>query len=166
MGRLPGVVALVASLTLVSGCSLLPPRGAEQEAPPTVTVEAEPSQETRTVTRTESADGSWSEDEGPEQAVEDFGQAVQDEDFWAMCDAFDPEFVRTVESAGQDCASMFEENWDEMGEDIPEDAEMDVRDSELDGDTATVTVMNDEGEEQDINLTKIDGDWKISLDTM
>lgn len=100
-----------------------------------------------------------------EQAVEDFGQAVQDEDFKAMCDAFDPEFVKTVEAAGQDCAKMFEDNWDEMGDDIPEDAEMDIQDSEIDGDDATVTVKNDDDEEQDIKLKKVDGDWKISLDS-
>mgnify|MGYP002718339913 CR=1 FL=1 len=107
-------------------------------------------------------------DNDAEQAVLDFGEAVQDEDFKAICDAFDPEFVKQVEAAGEDCAKMFEDNWDQMGDEVPEDAEMDIRGSELsqDGKSATVTVKNDEGQEQDIALTKIGGDWKIHLNDM
>lgn len=103
-------------------------------------------------------------DNEAEQAVLDFGEAVQDEDFKAICDAFDPEFVKQVEAAGEDCAKMFEDNWDQMGDEVPEDAEMDIQDSEIDGDNATVTVKNDEDKEEDIKLKKVDGDWKISLD--
>lgn len=103
-------------------------------------------------------------DNDAEQAVLDFGEAVQDEDFKAICDAFDPEFVKQVEAAGEDCAKMFEDNWDQMGDEVPEDAEMDIQDSEIDGDNATVTVKNDEDKEEDIKLKKVDGDWKISLD--
>ena len=105
-------------------------------------------------------------DNDAEQAVLDFGQAIQDEDFDAMCDAFDPELVEAMEAGDQSCPDLFEENWDEMSDDIPADAEMDIQDSEIDGDTATVTVKNDDDEEQDIPLKKIDDDWKISVDEM
>lgn len=113
-------------------------------------------------------DGSGESAPDAEQAVEDFGEAVKDEDFDAMCDAFDPEIVDAIEAEGMDCPSAFEDNWDEMGEEVPEDAEMDIRGSELsqDGKSATVTVKNDEGQEQDIALTKIGGDWKIHLNDM
>ena len=105
-------------------------------------------------------------DNEAEQAVLDFGQAVQDEDFKAICDAFDPELVKAMEQGGQDCAEGMEENWDQIGDEVPEDAEMDIQESKIDGDTATVTVKDDDDTEQEIPLKKVDGDWKISVGDM
>ena len=35
-----------------------------------------------------------------EQAVEDFAAAAKDKDYAALCDAFDPEIIKTLEDAG------------------------------------------------------------------
>lgn len=101
-----------------------------------------------------------------EQAVEDFGAAVNDKDYKAICDSFDPKIVKSMEQGGQDCAKLFEENWDQM--DVPADSEMDIQESKVSDDekTATVTVKNDEDKEEKIPLKKIDDEWKISLDEM
>lgn len=97
-----------------------------------------------------------------EKAVEDFGEAVNDKDYQAICDAFDPEVVEQMEAAGEDCPKALEENWDEL--DIPDDAEVDVQDSEISDDekTATVTVKNQKDEEEEIELKKVDDEWKIA----
>ncbi len=101
-----------------------------------------------------------------EQAVEDFGTAVQDKDYKAICESFDPEIVKSMEQGGQDCPTLFKENWDQL--DIPADSEIDIQDSKIADDekTATVTVKNDEDKEEKIPLKKIDDEWKISLDEM
>ena len=105
---------------------------------------------------------------GPEQAVEDFGSALKAKDYEAVCDAFDPELVSTLEEAsqGQDCAEIFKENEDQMVGDIDDDAEVDVQDSEIaeDGKTATVTVKNKDGENEDLNLVKVDDEWKLTME--
>ena len=181
-------------MTLASGCSLGPEDESEGSRTGTASSTSSPTSSEETVTETatdppspedtdtgfetstsvtsertsETSDGSGESAPDAEQAVEDFGQAIQDEDFDAMCDAFDPELVEAMEVGDQSCSDLFEENWDEMGGDIPDDAEMDVRRSELsdDGRSATVTVKNDADEEQDIPLKKVSGDWKISVDEM
>ena len=66
-----------------------------------------------------------------------------------------------MEQGGQDCAEGMEENWDQIGDEVPEDAEMDIQESKIDGDTATVTVKDDDDKEQDIPLKKVDGDRVI-----
>lgn len=99
-----------------------------------------------------------------EKAVEDFAAAVEDQDYAAICDAFDPELVKAMEQGGQDCAKAMEENWDQM--DVPADAGVDIQDSEIADDekTATVTVKNQDDKEEEIPLKKVDDDWKISID--
>lgn len=99
-----------------------------------------------------------------EAAVEDFASAVNDKDYQAICDAFDPELVSAMEQGGQECATLFEENWEQM--DVPADAGVDIQGSEIseDEETATVTVKNDDDKEEEIPLKKIDGDWKISME--
>jgi len=43
--------------------------------------------------------------DGPEDAVEEFANAAADKDYSKVCEMLDPEFVKTVESAGEgDCA--------------------------------------------------------------
>lgn len=115
---------------------------------------------------TDDASGSGERAPEAEQAVEDFAEAVADEDFEAVCDAFDPEVTEAIAQGGQDCATAMEESWDGM-EDMPDDPELDVQGSELseDGESATVTVKNQSGEEEEIPLEKIDGEWRISVGT-
>ena len=38
--------------------------------------------------------------DGPEDAVEEFANAAADKDYSKVCEMLDPEFVKTVESAG------------------------------------------------------------------
>lgn len=104
---------------------------------------------------------------GPEQAVEDFVSAAQDKDYEAVCDGIDPKLVADLEKAseGKKCAEVFKENEEALG-DVSEDADMEVQDSEIADDekTATVTVKNNEGEEEDLKLIKVEDDWKITFE--
>lgn len=189
MRHIRGSVVVIASLTLVGGCSLGSSSEGEDPGSSTSSSSAAEPQETHTetVTSTETASSGTVDaggsataahpssssttdvspdpgDDDPEQAVEDFAAAVADADHQAICDAFDPELVRSMEQGGQDCAEAMEDNWEEM--DIPADASVDVRDSEIsaDGTSATVTVRNQDGRDEEIDLEKVDGDWKITLD--
>ncbi len=107
-------------------------------------------------------------DNGPEEAVNTFGEAVADGDYKTVCETLDPEIVDQLEQIeeGKDCPTLFKENEDAFKENIPEDAEIDIQDSEIADDekTATVTVKNDDDEEQDIKLKKVDEEWKITFD--
>lgn len=98
-----------------------------------------------------------------EKAVEDFASAVNDKDYAAICESFDPEIVSAMEQGDQKCPELFEENWEEM--DVPADAGVDIQSSEISDDekTATVTVKNDDDKEEEIPLKKVDGEWKISI---
>lgn len=99
-----------------------------------------------------------------EKAVEDFGAAVGDKDYAAICDAFDPKLIEAMEQGGQDCAKAMEKNWDQM--DVPAGSDVDIQDSKISEDekTATVTVKDKDDKEQEIPLKKVDDEWKISVD--
>jgi len=107
-------------------------------------------------------------DNGPEEAVNTFGEAVADKDYKTVCETLDPEIVDQLEQLqeGKDCATLFKENEDAFADEIPEDAEIDIQDSEISDDekTATVTVKNKDDEEQDIKLKKVDDEWKITFE--
>ena len=107
-------------------------------------------------------------DNGPEEAVTTFGDAFADKDYETVCDTLDPEFVDQLEQLqeGKDCPTLLKENEDSFQEGIPDDAEMDIQDSEISDDekTATVTVKNDDGKEEDLNLKKVEDEWKITFE--
>ena len=104
---------------------------------------------------------------GPEQTVEDFATAAQDKDYEAFCDTIDPKLVADLEKAseGQKCAKVFEENEEELG-DMSEGSDIEVLDSKIADDekTATVTVKNEDGKEEDLELIKVEDDWKITFE--
>ena len=104
-------------------------------------------------------------EDGPEQTVKDFAQAAQDKDYAQLCDTFDPAIVKTLEESdpGKDCATIFEENSKEL--DIPDNADVDIQSSQVaeDEKTATVKVKNQDGQEDEIELVKIEDDWKITF---
>ncbi|GAA8850495.1 hypothetical protein DUHN55_34110 [Helicobacter pylori] len=103
-------------------------------------------------------------DNGPEKAVEDFVAAAKDKDYAALCDAFDPEIIKTLEDAdpGKDCATIFKENEKDLN--IPDDPKVEILGSEIADDekTATVQVKNEDGKEDEIELKKVDDEWKIT----
>lgn len=103
-------------------------------------------------------------DNGPEKAVEDFVAAASDKDYAALCDAFDPEIIKTLEDAdpGKDCATIFKENEKDLN--IPDDPKVEILGSEVSDDekTATVQVKNEDGKEDEIELKKVDDEWKIT----
>ena len=70
-------------------------------------------------------------DNGPEKAVEDFVAAAKDKDYAALCDAFDPEIIKTLEDAdpGKDCATIFKENEKDLN--IPDDPKVEILGSEI-----------------------------------
>lgn len=180
---------MVASLTLVGGCSQGPnDDGSTGEGQPeTVTVTSTSSStspqetHTETVTATETATetvaptsgttsttSSGPDDEGPEQAVEDFGQALKDRDFETVCSAIDPELVTALEQStqGQSCAEAMKDNEEELTGDIGEDDQINIIDSTIadDEQTATVTVRSKDDQEEDLKMKKVDDEWKITFE--
>ena len=103
-----------------------------------------------------------------EETVENFGQALKDQDFETVCETMDPEMVEPLEQAseGKDCADIMEENSEELTGNIGEDDQINIVDSEIADDekTATVTVENDDEEENDVKLKKVDDEWKITFE--
>ncbi len=112
--------------------------------------------------------GACSQQNGPEKAVTTFGDAVKEKDYKTVCDTLDPEIVDQLEQVqpGKDCADIFKENEDAFAQDIPEDAEVDIQDSKIaeDEKTATVTVKDKDGKEQDIKLVNVDDEWKVTFE--
>ena len=107
-------------------------------------------------------------DNGPEKAVKTFADAVTSQDYETVCNTLDPEMVETLEQVSQDkdCAEMFKENEDAFQSEIPDNATVDIQGSEIsdDGDTATVTVKNQDGDEEDVKLVKVEDEWKVTFD--
>lgn len=103
-----------------------------------------------------------------EQTVEEFAQALKDKDFETVCETIDPELVSALEEStnGQSCAEAMKENEDEITGDIGEDDEVNIVDSTIaeDEKTATVTVKNDEDKENEVELKKVDDEWKITFE--
>ena len=90
--------------------------------------------------------------------VDDLGNAGRDGDGTVICDEiFTPEFAEFVESeAGQSCASEIQEN-------VPEgDYELEIETVEVDGDTATVGITDQDDNETVLHMERADGDWRIT----
>lgn len=103
-----------------------------------------------------------------EETVENFYQALKDEDFETVCNTIDPEMIEPLEQAsqGKDCVDIMEENSESLTEDIEEDEELNIVDSEIadDEETATVTLEDENEEENEVQLKKVDDEWKISFE--
>lgn len=99
---------------------------------------------------------------GPEDAVEDFIEAAKDGDGEKLCDLLVDDIREQVESeASEGCPEALEQA---LGDEASrqEAADTEVKDSEEDGDEATVTVEGPQGEDE-VQLRKEDGDWRISV---
>lgn len=115
-----------------------------------------------------SACGGGGEANGPEQAVQTYSDAVLEQDYATMCDTVDPKLVKTLEEAqgGKKCADIFKENEEAFTKSIPEDAEINVKGSKIaeDGKTATVTVEDQDGKTSEVQLVKVEEEWKITFE--
>jgi hypothetical protein len=99
---------------------------------------------------------------GPEDTVQDFIDAAKDGDGEKLCDLLVEDIRERVESeASEGCPQALEQA---LGDEASrqEAADTEVKDSEEDGDEATVTVEGPNGEE-DVQLRKEAGDWRISV---
>lgn len=105
-----------------------------------------------------------SPEEDAEKAVTDFAQAFEDKDYEKVCDAIDPEMVKTMEQGGMKCVEGMEEGGVEMAEEANAD-DIEILSSTVSDDekTATVKVKNSKGEENDVKLKKVDDEWKITM---
>lgn len=106
--------------------------------------------------------------DGPEDAVEEFANAAADKDYAKVCEMLDPEFVKTVESAGEGgCADTMKKSVEEggdSGELVADPDKLDIGDATIseDGNSATVKTTYD-GKDSDVKLVKVDDAWKITL---
>jgi hypothetical protein len=96
---------------------------------------------------------------GPDDAVEDFAGAVAEEDFDKACDYLSADIQAQAESAGG-CAAALEGSLTEEDVAGADGVESEVLDES--GDTATVEATFEGEEPEELELTKEDGDWKIS----
>ena len=90
--------------------------------------------------------------------VDDFANAGRDGDGGQVCDEiFTEELACCVEKAAeQSCAS-------EVADNLPEDEyELTVETLEVDGDTATVGVTDQDDNESVLHVERVDGDWRVA----
>ncbi len=90
--------------------------------------------------------------------VDEFGDAGRDGDGDKVCEEiFTEELASSVEeAASQSCPSEVEEN-------LPEgDYEITIDSLEVDGDTATVSVSDQDDNESVLHVEKIDDDWRVA----
>ncbi len=90
--------------------------------------------------------------------VDDFANAGRDGDGDQVCDEiFTEELAGNVEEeAGQSCASEVEDN-------LPEgDYELTIDSLEVEDDTATVGVTDQDDNESVLHVERVDGDWRVA----
>ncbi len=90
--------------------------------------------------------------------VDDFANAGRDGDGDQVCDEiFTEDLTGNVEEeAGQSCASEVEDN-------LPEgEYELTIDSLEVDGDTATVGVTDQDDNESVLHVERVDGDWRVA----
>lgn len=90
--------------------------------------------------------------------VDDFGNAGRDGDGDRVCgEIFTEELAGNVEEeSGQSCASEVEDN-------LPEDDyELTVDSLDVEDDTATVGVTDQDDNESVLHLERADGDWRVA----
>ena len=92
------------------------------------------------------------------QLVDEFANAGRDGDGTKICEEFfTTELADNVEQqAGQSCASELEEN-------LPEDDyELEIDTLEVDGDTATVGVTDQDDNQSVLHIEQVDSAWRIA----
>jgi ketosteroid isomerase-like protein len=93
-------------------------------------------------------------DNSPKATVRKFWTAVEKNDMKALAKVATPDTVQLVVTFGSKlrghAASML-------------DKKIETTTEEIDGDTAVVTIIFADGEEQNFDLVKVDGKWKVDL---
>jgi len=99
--------------------------------------------------------GSCSLGSSPKSAVQKFGKAIEKNDMNALAKVATPETVQLVAMFGSKiqgyAASMSAKKVKTITE-------------EISGNTAVVTVIFADGEEENFDLVKTDGKWKVAID--
>jgi len=99
--------------------------------------------------------GSCSLGSSPKAAVQKFGKAIEKNDMKALAQVATPETVQLIAAFGSKiqgyAASMSAKKIKTVTE-------------KIDGNTAVVTVIFADGEEENFDLVKIDGKWKVAID--
>jgi hypothetical protein len=88
----------------------------------------------------------------PKAAVQKFYKAIEKNDSKAMAEVATPETVQLMAMFGTKIQGMAAAN-----------GKVKTITETIDGDTAVVTVTFDNGEEENIDLIKVDGKWKVSI---
>jgi urease beta subunit len=88
----------------------------------------------------------------PKATVKYFFKAIEKNDTKAMAKVATPETVQMIGMFGTKLQSMLTAN-----------GKIKTMTEEIDGDTAVVNVTFENGEEQNIDLIKVNGKWKVSF---
>jgi outer membrane lipoprotein-sorting protein len=88
----------------------------------------------------------------PKAVVEKFYKAVEKNDTKAIAEVATPETAQTIALFG----SMFQEAMKENGK-------FKIGTETIDGDTAVVTLVYENGKEETVDLVKVDGKWKVAI---
>jgi uncharacterized lipoprotein len=88
----------------------------------------------------------------PKTAVEKFYKAIEKNDSKAMAEVATPETVQLMAMFGTKVAGQVESY-----------GKIKSVTETIDGDTAVATVTFENGEEENLDLVKIDGKWKVSV---
>ena len=91
--------------------------------------------------------------ESPSSAARKFYAAVEKNDAKAMAQVATPETVQMMAMFGEKAAGMVAANGKIKG-----------TTEEIDGDTAVVTLTFENGETENLDLIKVNGKWKVSID--
>ena len=97
---------------------------------------------------------------GPDDAVQDFASAIGDEDFEKACDYLAEDIQAQAADAAGDCAAALEGSLTDEDIEGADSVETEVLDES--DDTATVEATFEGEDPEELEVTKEDGDWKIS----
>jgi ketosteroid isomerase-like protein len=92
----------------------------------------------------------------PKAALQKFAKAVEKNDMKALADVATPETVQLVAAFGSKIQGYLATAETEKGK-------VKTVTEKIDGDTAVVTVAYENGDEEDFDLVKVDGKWKVSI---
>ena len=91
--------------------------------------------------------------DSPSSAARKFFNAVEKGDAKAMAEVATPETVQLMAMFGEKAKGMATEN-----------GKIKSTTEQIDGDSAVVTLTFDNGETEELTLTKADGKWKVTID--
>jgi hypothetical protein len=90
----------------------------------------------------------------PKAAVRNFGKAIEKNDMKALAKVATPSTVQLVSMFGSKAQGYAASMSDRKIKKVTE---------EIDGDEAVVTVFFADGEEEEFDLVKVDGKWKVDM---